>query len=137
MLAEIAAILGKEDDAAYYSKTAEMAKKAWRFTATEDGKISSDRQADYVRALAFGLLDGDEARQAAADLDKLVKKCGYHLNTGFLSTPNLTRVLCDYGYEDTAYKLLLQDTRPGWLYEVKKELQRSGKHGMVLMKRAR
>ena len=74
MLAEIAAILGKEDDAAYYSKTAEMAKKAWRFTATEDGKISSDRQADYVRALAFGLLDGDEARQAAADLDKLVKK---------------------------------------------------------------
>ena len=120
MLAEIAAILGKEDDAAYYSKTAEMAKKAWRFTATEDRKISSDRQADYVRALAFGLLDGDEARQAAADLDKLVKKCGYHLNTGFLSTPNLTRVLCDYGYEDTAYKLLLQDTRPGWLYEVKK-----------------
>ena len=45
MLAEIAAILGKEDDAAYYSKTAEMAKKAWRFIATEDGKISSDRQA--------------------------------------------------------------------------------------------
>lgn len=120
MLAEIAAILGKEDDAAYYSKTAEMAKKAWRFIATEDGKISSDRQADYVRALAFGLLDGDEARQAAADLNELVKKCGYHLNTGFLSTPNLTRVLCDYGYEDTAYKLLLQDTRPGWLYEVKK-----------------
>ena len=74
MLAEIAAILGKEDDAAYYSKTAEMAKKAWRFIATEDGKISSDRQADYVRALAFGLLDGDEARQAAADLNELVKK---------------------------------------------------------------
>ena len=44
-----------------------------------------------MRALAFGLLDGDEARQAAADLNELVKKCGYHLNTGFLSTPNLTR----------------------------------------------
>ena len=48
----------------------------------------------------------------------LVIKCGYHLNTGFLSTPNLTRVLCEYGYENTAYKLLLQDTRPSWLYAV-------------------
>lgn len=120
LLAEIADILGKKEDASHYSKTAEMAQKAWRFIATEDGRIVSDRQADYVRALAFGLLEGDEAKQAAKDLDELVKKCGYHLNTGFLSTPNLTRVLCDYGYEDTAYRLLLQDTRPSWLYEVKK-----------------
>ena len=52
-------------------------------------------------------------------MNELVRACDYHLNTGFLSTPNLTRVLCDYGYEDTAYKLLLQDTRPSWLYEVK------------------
>ena len=120
MLAEIAGILGKKEDALHYSKTAELAQKAWRFIATEDGRIVSDRQADYVRALAFGLLEGKEAKQAAKDLDELVKKCGYHLNTGFLSTPNLTRVLCNYGYEDTAYRLLLQDTRPSWLYEVKK-----------------
>ena len=120
MMAEIAEILENEEDAAHYKKTVELAKKAWRFIATEDGKIHSDRQADYVRALAFELLEGEEAKQAAADLNELVKKCDYHLNTGFLSTPNLTRVLCDYGYEDTAYKLLLQDTRPSWLYEVKK-----------------
>ena len=120
LLAEIAVILGYQEEASHYEKSAEMAGKAWRFIATEDGKIHSDRQADYVRALAFGLLEGEEAKLAAADLNELVKKNGYHLNTGFLSTPNLTRVLCDYGYEDTAYRLLLQDTRPGWLYEVKK-----------------
>ena len=120
LLAEIAGILGKKEDALHYNKAAEQAQKAWRFIATENGRIVSDRQADYVRALAFGLLEGDEAKQAAKDLDALVKKCGYHLNTGFLSTPNLTRVLCDYGYEETAYRLLLQDTRPSWLYEVKK-----------------
>ncbi len=119
MMAEIAAVLGHEEDAAHYGKTAQMAKKAWRFLATEDGRIHSDRQADYVRALAFELLEGEEAKQAAADLNDLIKACDYHLNTGFLSTPNLTRVLCDYGYEETAYKLLLQDTRPSWLYEVK------------------
>ena len=119
MMTEISTILGYKEDAAHYKKTADMAKKAWRFIATENGKIKSDRQADYVRALAFGLLEGEEAKQAASDLNDLVIACDYHLNTGFLSTPNLTRVLCDYGYEETAYRLLLQDTRPSWLYEVK------------------
>lgn len=120
MLAEIACILGEDEDAASYQKLAKNAKKAWHYIATEDGKIRSDRQADFVRALRFGLLEGEEAKTAAADLNALVEKCGYHLNTGFLSTPDLTCVLCDYGYEDTAYKLLLQDTYPSWLYEVKK-----------------
>lgn len=49
----------------------------------------------------------------------MVVENGYHLNTGFLSTPFLCEVLAKYGYADTAYKLLLQDTAPSWLYEVK------------------
>ena len=49
----------------------------------------------------------------------MVAENGYHLNTGFLSTPFLCEVLAKYGYADTAYKLLLQDTAPSWLYEVK------------------
>lgn len=44
----------------------------------------------------------------------------YHLNTGFLSTPFLCKVLSEHGYADTAYRLLLQDICPGWLYAVKK-----------------
>ena len=40
-------------------------KKAYRFTCTRDGKIESDRQCEYVRPIAFGLLDGEENQQAA------------------------------------------------------------------------
>ena len=47
-------------------------------------------------------------------------KNDYHLNTGFLSTPALCPVLAQNGYLETAYKLLLQDTMPSWLYAVKK-----------------
>ena len=119
-LAEIAGILGKTEDAKHFKETAEKAKRAYCFIATEDGKIHSDRQADYVRALAFDLLDATASAQAAKDLNELVIRCGYHLNTGFLSTPNLCRVLAENGYVETAYRLLLQDTMPGWLYEVKK-----------------
>lgn len=119
-LSEIAEILGKKEDAKRIAEVAEKAKKAYRFLATENGKINSDRQADYVRALAFELLDESERGKTAKRLNELVVQSGYHLNTGFLSTPDLCRVLADYGYLETAYKLLLQDTMPSWLYEVKK-----------------
>ena len=120
MLAEIAQILGRTEDAAHYHTVAENAGKAFRYIALEDGRIRSDRQAEYVRAISFGLLPDEERRQAADDLNRLVQQNGYHLNTGFLSTPQLCAVLADHGYVETAYRLLLQDTMPGWLYQVKK-----------------
>ena len=119
LLSEIAGILGKPEDASRYARIAENAKKAYRFCCLKDGRIESDRQCEYVRPIAFGLLDGEENQQAADDLNRMVIENGYHLNTGFLSTPDLCRVLAEYGHVDTAYRLLLQEECPGWLYEVK------------------
>lgn len=53
------------------------------------------------------------------ELNEMVVKNGFHLNTGFLSTYELLHVLTDYGHGDTAWKLMLQDTYPGWLYQLK------------------
>ena len=120
LMVKIAKILGKEKDAEKYAAIAEGAKNAYRFTCTKDGKIESDRQCEYVRPVAFGLLEGAEAQAAADALNALAVKNDYHLNTGFLSTPDLLTVLSDYGHADTAYRLLLQEEKPGWLYAVKK-----------------
>ena len=120
LLAKIAAILGKDEDAEKYAQIADGAKKAYRFALTRDGAIESERQCAYVRPVAFGLLEGNEAKAAADALDALVQKNDYHLNTGFLSTPFLCSVLADHGHTDTAYKLLLQEGCPSWLYAVKK-----------------
>ena len=120
LLSKIAEILGKAEDAARFAQIAEGAKKAYRYTCTDKGRIRSDRQCEYVRPIAFGLLEGEEAAQAADDLDALVRKNAYHLNTGFLSTPDLCAVLAAYGHADTAEKLLLQEESPSWLYAVKK-----------------
>ena len=119
LLGRIAEILGKPEDAERYREIAEGAKKAYRHSCTKNGAISSERQCEYVRPLAFGLLDGEEAQAAADALNALVVKNGFHLNTGFLSTPDLCRVLADNGHTDTAYRLLLQEDCPGWLYAVK------------------
>ena len=120
MLSEIAEILGRHEDAKAFAKTAEGARKAFRHIAVSEGRIASDRQAEYIRAITFDLLEEEEKKQAAQDLNQLVKDKDYHLNTGFLSTPLLCKVLADYGYTETAYRVLLQDTMPGWLYQVKK-----------------
>ena len=121
ILSEIAAVLGKKEDAAHYLAESEKAKNAYRYMFTRDGAIESKRQCQYIRPIILGLLNSDEERQAAADaLNNLVIEKGYHLNTGFLTTFELCRVLTDYGHNDTAYALLLQDTRPSWLYAVKK-----------------
>ena len=120
LLARIAEILGKPADARRYSDIAENAKKAYRHSCTKNGMIRSERQCEYVRPIAFGLLDGEEIPQAADALNALVVKNHYHLNTGFLSTPDLCRVLAENGHADTAYGLLLQEDCPGWLYAVKK-----------------
>lgn len=127
----LAQALGKAEDAAQYRDTAEKAVKAYRAAFTNNGTITSDRQCEYVRAIAFTLL-GEEESQAAADtLNRMVVENGYHLNTGFLSTPFLCEVLAKYGYADTAYKLLLQDTAPSWLV-----LPPSGRHGRALTQTA-
>ncbi len=120
LLAQIANILGKPEDAKRFAEITENTKKAYRYACTKNGKIKSDRQCEYVRPIAFGLLDGEEIHTAADDLNALVEKNSFHLNTGFLSTPDLCRVLADNGHADTAYKLLLQTDCPGWLYAVKK-----------------
>ena len=120
LMNRIAQILDKPDDAKQYAHLAEAARNAYRWQFVKEGHIISDRQCEYVRPIAFGLLTDDEAQAAADDLNRLVAQNGYHLNTGFLSTPDLCRVLADHGHVDTAYKLLLQEDCPGWLYAVKK-----------------
>ena len=120
LMSRIAQILNRPQDAARYGALAENVKKAYRFTCMSEGRITSDRQCAFVRPLAFGLLEGDEIRAAADALNALVEKNGYHLNTGFLSTPDLCRVLAENGHVDTAYRLLLQEEAPSWLYAVKK-----------------
>ena len=120
LLALAAERLNKKEDAFYYQDLSKKIKKAYRAYFVKEGHIVSDRQARYVRPIALDILTLKEKKKAAQDLNELVIQNDYHLNTGFLSTPYLCEVLSSYGYTDTAYRLLLQDTAPSWLYEVKK-----------------
>ena len=120
LLSRIAGLLGKTEDQKKYTEYSQNAKEAYRYLWNKDIYGKSTRQCEYVRPLAFGLLEEADQKKAAKELNRLVSENGYHLNTGFLSTPFLCQALAENGYVETAYRLLLQEDCPSWLYAVKR-----------------
>ncbi|MGE5393206.1 MAG: glycoside hydrolase family 78 protein [Candidatus Saccharibacteria bacterium] len=118
LLAKIAAIIGKKDDAQKYAKLSNDIKKAFCHDfVTATGRLVSHTQTAYSLALAFDLLPEDLVPKAAAFLAADVKKMG-HLTTGFVGTPLLCKTLSKYGYSDLAFMLLNRKDYPSWLYPV-------------------
>ncbi|WP_285318646.1 alpha-L-rhamnosidase [Pseudarthrobacter sp. lyk4-40-TYG-27] len=116
LMARIASVLGRHDEAAELAELSGRIRDAWE---TEylgpDGHVTQPSQANCVRALAFGLVGSDRRAGVTAQLAELIRDAGTHLGTGFLATPYLLPALADNGELDLAYKLLMQDTEPSWL----------------------
>ena len=119
-VAKAAEVLGKTADVAYYTDIAKKVRLAYQNEyVTPNGLVSSDTQTAYVLALKFDMLPEHLRKQAAKRLVENIKRYKYHISTGFLGTPHICDVLTEYGYSDIAYRLLLQESCPGWLYQVK------------------
>lgn len=120
IVSKIADILGKKEDAKYFAGLSKKIAASFRHVFTDGkGKLKSEFQTGYVLPLAFGIVEGAERESMAQNLERLVRERGYHLSTGFTGTPHILFALADGGKAETAYKLLLQDTAPSWLYCVK------------------
>jgi alpha-L-rhamnosidase len=120
LVAKAAHVLGKDQDATTYANIEKEAKDAFlKEYMTPSGRLVSSTQTAYVLALNFDMLP-ESLRSSSADrLVENVNSYGNHLTTGFLGTPYLCHVLSRFGHADVAYKLLLQETYPSWLYPVK------------------
>ena len=119
LLARAAEVLGRAEDARNYRDLFAKIRGAFqREFVTSSGRVTSNTQTAYVLALDFDLLPDSLRANAASRLAEDVGRMG-HLTTGFLGTPALTRMLSITGHLDEAYKLLLNEEYPSWLYEVK------------------
>lgn len=117
-IGKMAEILGKTKTVKRCAETAEGSKKAYDALFVKTGTLDTNRQAKLVRPLALGLLDGEEQKNARKRLVKAVEDYNYCVGTGFLSTPFLLPVLAEAGELETAYKMLENTKKPGWLGEV-------------------
>ena len=116
-----AQVLDKKEDEAKYSRLLQQVKdKFVNEFVTPAGAIMSNTQTAYVLALQFDILPEAMRAEAARRLVALVEQYGNHISTGFLGTPHICHVLSRFGYQDVAYRLLLQEDFPSWLYPVKR-----------------
>lgn len=115
-MAEIAEVLGKQDDKKRFSEYAEKAKIGYgKLIECPEFTLDTDRQAKLVRPLYMGLLDEKQTEFAKKRLITALEHYGWRLGTGFLSTPFILYVLEDIDVE-YAYRLLENEQMPGWLF---------------------
>ena len=120
LMARIASVLGRTEDAARYEALFAEIKAAFNVAyVAEDGRIQGDTQTAYVLALRFGLLPDEKRPLAAKHLVADIERKNGHLSTGFVGVGYLCPVLTDAGYADVAYRLLLNETFPSWGYSIK------------------
>ena len=118
-LAQMGALLGKRE-AAEYMDLSKKIKGAYQKEFLRDGMVNSDRQCRYVRPLYMGLIPRENRQAVANQLAQMCRENDYRIGTGFLTTHRLLQTLCDHGHSDTAYKILLNEKCPGWMYEISK-----------------
>lgn len=116
----MARALGHDAEAEQFQRMFEKVRAAFQKEwLREDGHLAVETQTAYLLALAFNLLpDGVRAR-ATEHLVENVKTLNWHLSTGFIGISHLNPQLTLAGRADVAYRLLLQDDFPSWLYPVK------------------
>lgn len=117
-LSEIAGLLNESDYQEKCQKYADGARMAYEHLFVKSGTLDTDRQAKLVRPLALGMLRGEEKEKAQRRLVKAVEAYDHCVGTGFLSTPFLLPVLTEAGALETAYRMLENTKKPGWLGEV-------------------
>ncbi|MFM7320119.1 MAG: family 78 glycoside hydrolase catalytic domain, partial [Armatimonadota bacterium] len=123
LMAEMARAIGRPDEASKYSQRAAEIKAAFiKAFVTPDGRVEENGQTGQTYlalALGWDLLPNDLRPAATNHLIRLIRLRGEHLATGFIGTPVLLPALRAAGKADLADRLLLSETFPSWLYQVK------------------
>ncbi len=120
IMTKTAAVLGNDEDVAYYRQLHEKVKDAFiNEYVDEQGYISTELQGVYVLALQMELIPEQLRGNTVQKLLELIRENGGKLDTGFLSVPYLLDVLLREGGSQRAYDMLFMDECPSWLYEVK------------------
>lgn len=119
-MSEMAAAIGRTADAASYAALHSNIVAAFANFFNADGSFKDgSSQTGYALAFSLNLVPAalrDKVAQQFADSIALYNN---HLATGFIGTPRLLPGLHAAGRDELAYTLLLQDTYPSWLFQVK------------------
>ncbi|MCA9312326.1 MAG: family 43 glycosylhydrolase, partial [Phycisphaerales bacterium] len=120
IVARASEVLGEEADAARYQALFDAIREAFRARyVSEGGRVLGDTQTGDLLALGFDLLTEAEREATGDRLLSDLRRRGWRLSTGFVGVSLLLPVLDEMERPDVAYRLLLQDAFPSWLFSVR------------------
>ena len=109
--------LGEAADAARYAALADESHATLvNEYVSPGGRLALDTQTAYVLALKHGICR-DRAKLISCFRARL-KKDFYRITCGFTGAPLMLPVLLENGMTDVAYRMLLSEEFPGWLYAI-------------------
>jgi alpha-L-rhamnosidase len=115
ILAKIAAMLGKSDDAKKYGDLAEAIRSSYNKTLYKgNGIYANGSQTALACPIYQGLVAAGEKAGVVTELAANVRRCDNHLDTGFLGTKYLLPALSDNGQCELAFRIATQTTPPSW-----------------------
>lgn len=117
IMEKTAAVLGFREDETYYGDLRRKIQEA----AIEEiyktgGILESEYMGAQILALHMGFYPKEDRQKLVDRLTELVKKRG--MDAGFSSALLISDTLCQNGFPELAYDLLLNEEFPSWLYEV-------------------
>ena len=118
IMTKTAKLLGDDKECFYRSKYEETLQNMRAEYITPNGRVAVDTMTAQALALCFGIVLEENRKYSAQVLSNNAKAHSYKVTTGFAGTPYLLFALADNGYIETAFKILLNSSFPGWLYEV-------------------
>jgi alpha-L-rhamnosidase len=113
LLVQALEVLGEPTDG-YRELCERVAGAAWECWGDE----ARTTQAGAALFLRSGIVPAPQRPVYGAALAGLVEANGGRIGTGFLGTPEVLYALSDTGQLDAAYRLLMCDECPSWLYQV-------------------
>lgn len=119
ILAEMAKVLGLEEDGLAYARlAAEIRSALVEHFANQEAYIAGNTQAGYALALGIGLLPEEMREKAFDHMLSSIADYDFRISTGFLSTVRMMNELANRGRADIAYQLVESHRFPSWLYQI-------------------
>lgn len=119
IMVEISNIIGRTENNSLFEEYRDGVKRAYQeLVDNPKFTLDTDRHCKQVRPLYMNLLSEEQTKFAQERLIKSLDNYDWKVGTGFLSTPFILYVLEKID-PDYAYKLLLNEKMPGWLYMAK------------------
>jgi alpha-L-rhamnosidase len=122
IMAQIAEVLGKADDAKAFAAKAERIRRNYnaKFFNATSGTYATGSQCANALPLVLGIAEPEHRAAVLAALVKDIESRGHATTSGDVGFRFVLRALADGGRSDVVFRMLTQEEHPGYAYMLKK-----------------